>query len=170
MGGRSDTTEDAGEYVVYGVAAGTQTITLTRESYLATWREASVVGGETLSLPDVTLLGGDVNADWRISQYDGAALAVSWNTVPADGRWSGAADITDDGAVNVLDMVAVEYNFGQTAPGPWDGAGVQAATEGAWQGMMAPEATTKVVISPTLAAVAAVGDTVEVQIRVEDTQ
>jgi hypothetical protein len=145
-------------------------MTAHHQSYLRSQRQATVVAGQTLSLPDVTLLGGDVDGDDRIGHFDAAALSVAWNAVPADARWSGVADITDDQAVNVLDMVAVEYNWGETAPGPWAGAAAQEASMPLPQGVMAPEATTKVVISPTLAALPAVGETVEVQIRVEDVE
>jgi hypothetical protein len=61
--------------VIVGAPAGTQTLMLGRESYLATWREVTVAEGQTLSLPDVTLLGGDVNGDDRIGQIDGARSA-----------------------------------------------------------------------------------------------
>jgi hypothetical protein len=170
MGGRSTTTGESGDFVLLGAPAGTQTLMLRRESYLATWRQVTLAEGQTLSLPDVTLLGGDVDGNDQIGQYDAAGLAVSWNTGPADPRWSTRADITDDQAVNVLDMVAVQYNWNQVAPGPWAGAAATEAAPAIPQGVMAPDATTTVAISPTLAALAALGLEVELQIRVEDVE
>lgn len=157
-----------GSYTLPGLPIGQHTVEAHHQSYLRTWRQVTVAAGQTLSLPDVTLLGGDVNADDRIGQYDAMGLAVAWNSAPGRPQWSPRADITDDQAVNVLDMVAVQYNWGQAAPGPWPGAATAAHAAAVPPGLPAPEATTRVVISPTLTALPAIGKTAEVHVRIED--
>jgi hypothetical protein len=121
IAGLSATTGVDGVYLVTGVPAGTQTIVVRRQSYLRTWRLVSVAAGQTTGVPDVTLLGGDVNGDDLIGQYDAMSIGVAWNTTPGSPDWSASADITGDGAVNLLDIVAVQYNWGRQAPGPWPG-------------------------------------------------
>jgi hypothetical protein len=79
----------------------------------------AVVSNQTLNLPDVTLLGGDVNGDDLVDGDDVQAILAAWNATPGSPGWSASADITDDGRVNVLDVVAVLYNWGREAPGPW---------------------------------------------------
>jgi hypothetical protein len=78
-------------------------------------------------MPPVTLLGGDVNQDGLIFTQDVVAIGGGWNQTPLDARWRDALDITDDDVVNVLDAVAVQYNLGQRAPGPWPAGGAAAA-------------------------------------------
>jgi hypothetical protein len=119
VGGQSAVTGPGGDYLVTGVPAGAQTVTVQRDGFLRTWRAVSVVSGQTLVLPDVTLLGGDVNGDDLISQLDAGEIGQAWNATPGDPLWSERADTTGDGAINVLDMVAVQYNWGREAPGPW---------------------------------------------------
>ncbi len=121
VAGLSVTTGAAGDYLITGAPAGMQAITVRRPGYLRTWRLVSVSAGQVTALPDVTLLGGDVNADDAIGQYDAMSIAVAWNATPGAANWNPLADITDDSAVNVLDLVAVQYNWGQQAPGPWPG-------------------------------------------------
>jgi hypothetical protein len=68
----------------------------------------------------------------------------------------------------VLDAVAVQYNWNQVAPGPWTGAMVaDAKAPAGYDGLLVPASSPRVVISPTLAALAGVGDTVELQIWVK---
>jgi hypothetical protein len=159
-----------GSYTLPDLPVGTHTVYALRGSYLRSWRDVTVVAGQTVALPDVTLLGGDINGDDRIGSVDGGEIALAWNAVPSSGHWSGAADITDDQEVNVLDAVAVQYNWDQVAPSPWAGATAGQAMAAEYQGLLTPEATTQVVISPTLATLAGVGDTVELDIRVEDVE
>ncbi|MFO7697780.1 MAG: carboxypeptidase regulatory-like domain-containing protein [Anaerolineae bacterium] len=121
VAGLSVTTEAGGDYLITGVPAGMQAITVRRPGYLRTWRLVSVSAGQVTALPDVTLLGGDVNGDDAIGQYDAMSMGVAWNTTPGAANWNGNADITADGAINVLDLVAVQYNWGRQAPGPWPG-------------------------------------------------
>lgn len=121
IGGRVATTDAGGEFTVSAVPAGPNTLTVHSGCYLRTWRSVNVLGGETLSLPDVTLLGGDVDQDGSINVSDAEIVGLAWNSTEAAPHWDERADITGDGSVNILDMVAVQFNWNQTAPGPWGG-------------------------------------------------
>jgi len=120
-----------GDYAVEGVPSGEHVIDVRHPSYLRSRRAFAVSAGETLALPDVTLLGGDVNQDDVIDYLDADVVFYAWNSAPADPHWNGAADVTDDGAVNVLDMVAVQYNWGEVAPSTWPE--VLSTLDGGWR-------------------------------------
>jgi len=111
-------TSDDGSYGFDEVMPGTYTVTASHPSYLRSWRAVSFTE-ESILLPDVTLLGGDVNQDNHIDLTDANLIGQAFNSTPEDASWDERADITNDGTVNILDMVAVQFNWDKTAPGPW---------------------------------------------------
>ena len=136
-------------------------------SYLRSSRALSVPVG-ALTVPDVTLLAGDVNQDGRIDLTDGNLIGQAWNTVPGDPKWDKRADVTDDDTINILDMVAVQFNWDQTAPGPWAAAHATRLVAPDWAVPADKTAETKVVIAPSLAELTAISETVELDIEVQD--
>jgi hypothetical protein len=172
VGALATTTDPAGIIGPENLPAGTHTIQATHPSYLRSWRSFPLVAGETLVLPDVTLLGGDVNHDDRIELADADALGLAWNSTPADARWFEAGDITDDQVINILDMVAVQFNYLAVAPGAWGAALAQGSPEldraGRLTSQDRADVTTQVVVSPSHASQAGVGETVELDIEVQD--
>jgi hypothetical protein len=168
VAGRTVTTGPSGEYTLTQVLAGTYTINVRRQSYLRTWRSVTVLAGQTLSLPDVTLLGGDVNQDDHIELADAALIGQAWNSTPTSPNWDARADITDDDNVNILDMVAVQFNWDRTAPGPWAGSASRRVVTRRQTATPAQEKITQIVVSPAVAVVREIGATAEVQIHVRD--
>lgn len=162
-------TPEDGSYSFDNVTPGAYTVTASHMSYLRSWRPISVPIG-LVTLPDVTLLGGDVNQDDHVELADAVLIGQAWNSTPAAPNWDERADITDDDSVNVLDMVAVQFNWDETAPGPWAGAarGRRVPPEGAVPGPEGLALATQVVISPNLATLAGVGETVELEVQVQD--
>jgi len=171
-----------GEYSFDNVTPGNHTVTASRMSYLQSWRTANVPVG-LLNLPDVTLLGGDVNQDKKIELADATLVGQAWNSTPASANWDQRADITNDSRVNVLDMVAVQFNWDEVAPGPWPGAVAEqrqepAEVKGGAREATRPEGpvlsgaeglqTAQVVITPTLASLAGVSQTVRLDILVNN--
>jgi hypothetical protein len=161
------TTAADGAYALPDIPPGTQTVEVTRMSYLRSSRQVNVPIG-VVTLPDVTLLGGDVNQDGHIEQFDAMSMGLAWNSTPADPNWDERADVTDDDNVNILDMVAVQFNWDEMAPGPWPGVHSQSKAASLARPMASPETATQVVISPSSATLAGAGDTVDLDIRVED--
>jgi parallel beta-helix repeat protein len=172
VGALATNTDASGAFGPSDIPAGTHTIEVRHPSYLRSWRSLSLLAGETAVLPDVTLLGGDVNQDDHIELADADALGLAWNTTPADADWFQAGDITDDQAINVLDMVAVQYNYFAVAPSPWSAALAQGSPEldraGRLTSQGPADVTTQVVISPSYASLAGVGEIVELDIAVQD--
>jgi hypothetical protein len=165
-------TDASGAFGPSDIPAGTHTIEATHPSYLRSWRSLSLVAGETVIQPDVTLLGGDVDQNDHIYIEDLVLEGQAWNTTPADAAWFDAGDITDDQAINILDIVAVQFNFGAVAPSAWGTALAQDSSEldraGTLTSQEQANVTTQVVISPSQASLAGVGETVELDIEVQD--
>jgi hypothetical protein len=172
--GQCVTTPPDGNYTIPDLAPGVYTATAGHISYLRSWRPISVPVGP-LTVPDVTLLGGDVDQDDHIDDADANLIGQVWNSTPDDPHWNPAADITDDGAANILDMVAVQFNWDEVAPGAWGATQAASAPEagvGLWPGwhLRATGAgvTTQVIVTPSDASLSAAGETVELGIAVKD--
>ncbi len=119
IAGQTAITDASGEFTVDEVPAGTHTITIRCQSYLRTWRAVTVPAGGTVDLPNVTLLAGDVDQDGLVEAADGELVGLAWDSTAGLPTWDERCDVTDDGVVNILDMVAVQFNWNRTAPGPW---------------------------------------------------
>ena len=159
-------TADDGSYMLADVPPGPQTVFASRESYLRSWRQVDVPVGP-LALPEVTLLGGDVNGDDHIEQFDAMSAGLAWNTTPMDAEWDRRADVTADSNVNILDMVAIQFNWDQVAPGPWDEAVAVRRLAQLSRPLTQPDLVTRVVIHPSQANLSVTGQTVDLDIRVE---
>jgi len=158
VGSQCTATDPGGRYTLAGIPFGQQTITVTRTSYLQSQRVVSVYTDTTP--PDVTLLGGDINQDRHIETADGASMGLAWNSTRGEARFDERTDISADNQVNILDLVAVQFNWDSAAPGPWPGiaSGRPAA---------AAPAATRAVISPNVASLSGAGETTTLDIRVE---
>ncbi|HUW13659.1 MAG TPA: carboxypeptidase regulatory-like domain-containing protein, partial [Anaerolineae bacterium] len=158
-----------GDFSFEGVFPGTYTVTASRASYLRSRRSVQVAAGEQ-PLPPVTLLGGDVDQDDIIDDIDGNLIAQAWNTTPMDPEWDERADITGDDIINILDIVAVHYNWLQEAPGPWAGA-AQAENERARPArLLASHLATpaQIALVSDRSGTGTVGDVLALEIQVRD--
>lgn len=115
------TTDAAGNYVLADVEDG-KTVEVTHISYLRSLLKLNHPGtlpGETVDLPDVKLLSGDIVKDDVVNIRDAREIGIRFNVAAGDAIWREAADITDDDRINILDMTGVQYNYDKTAPAPW---------------------------------------------------
>ena len=150
-------TADDGGYTLPNIPI-TGTVTFNRQSYLSSTLDYAGSTGETLTLADVTLLGGDVSADGQINILDANIIGQALDSTPSDAHWDARADITNDGVVNVLDMTAVQFN--------WDKSSI-AHREPVRQAQRANKQTA-VLISPTQASLRNEGEAVEMELKVEN--
>ena len=162
-------TEEDGKYGFDGLMPGDYTIASSHMSYLRNQLEVNLPVG-LLDVPEVTLLGGDINQDGRIELEDGMLIGQAWNSTPMDIEWDERCDITDDDMVNLLDMVAVQFNWDQEAPGPWVGAVAEGQRSFLSDGPLARSATPRgrIMLDPELLRSSRVGETVTLDIRVQN--
>lgn len=121
VGGRCVTTDADGRFSLTEVRVG-DLLEARHPSYLRAARHiesAPSPPGTVTTLPDVIMLGGDVDQDGRIYDTDAGRIAGSWGQTPGGPRWSEVLDVNADGRIGGPDMVAVQYNFRRDAPGPW---------------------------------------------------
>jgi hypothetical protein len=97
-------TAPAGIYAVAAKAPG----------FLSAAGSATITSGGTTSLPNVTLLAGDIDGNNVIDQLDALTIGMNYNTAtPA------AADLNNDGIIDVLDLELLAANYRETGPITW---------------------------------------------------
>jgi hypothetical protein len=85
------------------------TVTARHPGFLSAHWVVDQPGASEVVLPEVTLLGGDVNADGRIDILDIAYIGARFEGQDAQ------ADLNQDGTVNILDLVLAASNYGQSS-------------------------------------------------------
>ncbi|HLO31793.1 MAG TPA: peptidoglycan DD-metalloendopeptidase family protein [Anaerolineales bacterium] len=94
--------------------AGTYVVTASADGFLSAQGSATLTGGSTSTEPSLTLLAGDIDNNDLIDQFDALTIGMSYNTAaPA------AADLNNDGIINVLDLEQLARNYRKTGPLPW---------------------------------------------------
>ena len=114
------TTTDTSGYYELTVPEDTYDVSAEMDRYLDGERTGEVCpAGETVQLPDVTLLGGDANDDCAINILDLSFMGARFGTSTGDASFDPKADINADGAVNILDLAATGGNFWEECPVDW---------------------------------------------------
>ncbi len=94
--------------------AGTYTVRATAAGFLSAEASVILTAGETSTKPVVSLLAGDIDNNNVIDQFDAMTIGMSYNTaIPA------AADLNNDGVINVLDLELLARNYRKTGPIAW---------------------------------------------------
>jgi hypothetical protein len=66
-------------------------------------------------MPNVILQAGDVDGNNVIDQFDAMTIGMNYNaSTPA------AADLNNDGVINVLDLELLASNYRETGPTAWE--------------------------------------------------
>ena len=96
------------------VPAGTYTVIASADGFLDAQGAAVLTAGNITIMPVVTLIAGDIDNNDVIDQYDAMTIGMSYNTVsPA------AADLNNDGTINVLDLEIVASNYRMSGALAW---------------------------------------------------
>ncbi len=94
--------------------SGTYTLVAVASGFLSAQGSVTLAGGSTIAQPDVTLPAGDIDNNNIIDQFDALTIGMAYNTsTPA------AADLNNDGIINVLDLELLAKNYRKTGPVPW---------------------------------------------------
>jgi Ig-like domain-containing protein/carboxypeptidase family protein len=99
----------------FEVPPGNYTVTASSAGFLqAQANVASLNAGVTRILPTITLLTGDIDGNNIIDQFDALTIGMNYN-----GSTPSAADLNNDGIINVLDLELLAENYRDTGPTVW---------------------------------------------------
>jgi uncharacterized repeat protein (TIGR01451 family) len=93
---------------------GTNTVIVSASGFLSAQRSVTITEGSRITLPTITLMAGDIDGDNVIDQFDAITIGMSYNTSTPS-----AADLNDDGIINVLDLELLAKNYRKTGPVTW---------------------------------------------------
>jgi hypothetical protein len=94
--------------------AGTYTLVAVSSGCLNAEASVTLVSGSPVTKAAVTLAVGDIDGNKVIDQFDAMTIGMSYNTsTPA------AADLNNDGTINVLDLELLAQNYRLTGPIAW---------------------------------------------------
>jgi len=96
------------------VAPGTYTVVAVESGFLSAQGTVTLTTGNTIILPPITLLAGDIDGNDVIDQFDALTIGMNYNTSTPT-----AADLNDDGIINVLDLELLAKNYRETGPTDW---------------------------------------------------
>ena len=103
-----------GTFNFIDMPSGTYTVLATASGFLSAQGSVSITGGNITTLPVVTLLAGDIDNNNVIDQFDALTIGMSYNTAtPA------AADLNNDGIINVIDLELLARHYRKTGPIVW---------------------------------------------------
>ena len=94
--------------------SGTYTLVAVASGFLSAQGNVSLIDGSTITQPTIILPAGDIDNNNVIDQFDAMTIGMSYNmSTPA------AADLNNDGIINVLDLELLAQNYRKTGPIPW---------------------------------------------------
>ena len=94
--------------------AGTYTISATANGFLSAQGSVTLTNGITSTMSTVALLAGDIDNNGVIDQFDAMTIGMSYNTaIPP------AADLNNDGTINVLDLELLAHNYRKSGAIAW---------------------------------------------------
>jgi hypothetical protein len=95
--------------------AGSYTILATSSGFLSAQGSATIASGSTNTKPTITLLAGDIDGNNVIDQFDALTIGMNYNSATPS-----AADLNNDGVINVLDLELLADNYRATGPLTWE--------------------------------------------------
>jgi hypothetical protein len=95
--------------------AGPYTVFATASGYLSAQASITLTDGTTTTMPTISLLAGDIDNNNVIDQFDAMTIGMSYNSATPT-----AADLNNDGVINVLDLEMLAGNYRETGPVLWE--------------------------------------------------
>jgi hypothetical protein len=122
-------TDSSGNFKLTDVPGGTHTLQAKYPGYLASEKSITIStsGPPTVDVGSTTLRGGDVNGDLKINILDVGTIISKFGSTSVAVRSDSpdcsdsdeAADINDDGNINISDLAITAGNWGLTGPTGW---------------------------------------------------
>ena len=96
------------------LSPGTYIVVANAQGFLRAQRTLTLNADATITLPTIPLVAGDIDGNNVIDQFDALTIGMSYNSsTPA------AADLNNDGVINVLDLELLAKNYRKTGPVAW---------------------------------------------------
>ncbi len=86
--------------------AGAYTAVASAQGYLDAQGAATLTSGSMTTMPTITLPAGDIDGNDVIDQFDAMTIGMNYN-----GSTPAAADLNNDGIINVLDLELLAANY-----------------------------------------------------------
>jgi hypothetical protein len=96
------------------VDAGSYTAVASAPGYLKAQGTVNITSGNTVTLQTINLLAGDIDGNDVIDQFDALTIGINYN-----GSTPAAADLNNDGTINILDMELLAANYRQSGALAW---------------------------------------------------
>jgi len=93
---------------------GTYTIVALAEGFLSAQGSVTITNGNITSKSTISLIAGDIDNNGFVDQIDALTIRMNYNSATPT-----AADLNDDGVINVLDLGLFAENYGQSGPLLW---------------------------------------------------
>ena len=93
---------------------GTYSARASASGYFSAQGSVTITGGNTTILPTITLPAGDIDGNNVIDQFDVLTIGMNYN-----GSTPAAADLNNDGIINVLDLELLAKNYREAGPLVW---------------------------------------------------
>ncbi|PWH15986.1 MAG: hypothetical protein DDG60_04710 [Anaerolineae bacterium] len=115
----TDTLRDSillGSDGIFGLQApaGSYTVIATASGHLKALATVNLIAGQTTTLPATYLLAGDIDENQVIDQFDALTIGMNYNANTPQ-----AADLNNDGIINVLDLELLAQNYRKPGPVWW---------------------------------------------------
>jgi hypothetical protein len=95
--------------------AGLYALDASASGFLGAQGAVTIVGGSTVTLPAISLPAGDIDDNDVIDQFDAMTLGMNYNAAQPS-----AADLNNDGTINVLDLELLAANYRKMGPVVWE--------------------------------------------------
>lgn len=95
-------------------AAGSYTVVASAEGFLNAQGPVTLTDGATTTKPTINLIPGDVDGNSVINQIDALTIGMNYNNATPT-----AADLNNDGVINVLDLQLLSAHYGQSGALAW---------------------------------------------------
>ncbi len=93
---------------------GSYTVLASAEGFLKAQGSVTLSAGQSGTMPTISLLAGDIDGNNVIDQFDAMTIGMGYNTdTPM------AADLNNDGVINVLDLELLAHNYRASGAIAW---------------------------------------------------
>ncbi|HSA99529.1 MAG TPA: carboxypeptidase regulatory-like domain-containing protein, partial [Anaerolineales bacterium] len=110
----TSTTANADGTFNFTLPAGTYLLIARSDGFLGAQGFVTITAGNTSAIPVISLPPGDIDGNNLIDQYDVLTIGMNYNT-----GFPPAADLNNDGIINVLDLELLAQNYRKTGPVAW---------------------------------------------------